>query len=103
MPKAKKSETELTWKDIEPGAIVTEPGSARQYRTGDWRSQRPVVDKDLCIKCGMCFLFCPEGCIKQTEEGYFEADPYYCKGCGICAEECPRKAIKMEEDSASSS
>jgi pyruvate ferredoxin oxidoreductase delta subunit len=46
----------------------------------------------------MCFLFCPEGCIKQTEEGYFEADLYYCKGCGICAEECPKKAIMMQEE-----
>lgn len=98
MARVKKAETELTWKDIEPGGIVTEPGSARQYRTGDWRLQRPVVDKDLCIKCGMCFMFYPEGCIKQTEEGYFEADLFYCKGCGICAEECPKKAIKMQEE-----
>ncbi len=93
-----KPENELTCKDIEPGAVITEPGSACQDKTGDWRTKRPVFDKEKCSKCGMCFLFCPEGCIKQTEEGYFMPDLEYCKGCGICAEECPRKAILMEEE-----
>ena len=93
-----KSEAELTAKDIEIGGIVTEPGNARVYRTGDWRSQRPIIDRELCSKCALCFLYCPEGCVKQTEEGFFEPDLFYCKGCGICAEECPRKAIKMEEE-----
>jgi len=93
-----KSEGELTWKDLEIGAIVTEPGNASKYRTGDWRSQRPVFDLDKCIKCGLCYVFCPEGCIRQNEEGYFEADLYYCKGCGICARECPSGVITMVEE-----
>ena len=93
-----KPEGELTWKDLEIGFIVTEPGSASQYRTGDWRSQRPVFDLDKCNKCGLCYIFCPEGCISQNGEGYFEADMYYCKGCGICATECPRKVITMVEE-----
>jgi len=93
-----KAESELTWKDLEIGAIVTEPGNARQYKTGDWRSQRPIFDLDKCIKCGLCYVFCPEGCIRQSEEGYFEADLYYCKGCGICAEECPTDVITMVEE-----
>jgi len=86
------------WKDIEIGAIVTQPGSASQYRTGDWRSLRPIRDDTKCIKCGMCALFCPEGCIEQNEEGYFEANLYYCKGCGICARECWTGAITMIEE-----
>jgi pyruvate ferredoxin oxidoreductase delta subunit len=90
-----KPEGELTWRDIEIGAIVTEPGNARQYKTGDWRSQRPILDKNKCIKCGMCYIFCPEGCIEQNAEGYFEANLFYCKGCGICAHECWPKAISM--------
>ncbi len=89
---------EITWKDLEIGAIVTEPGNASQYRTGDWRSQRPIVDKDKCNKCILCYIFCPDGCIERDTEGYFEANLYYCKGCGICANECPRKAITMEEE-----
>ncbi len=93
-----KRENELTWKDIETGFIVTEPGSARQYRTGDWKSERPIVDKSKCIKCGLCFIYCPEGCIQQDAEGYYEADLFYCKGCGICARECWPKAITMVEE-----
>ena len=95
-----KPEGELTWKDIEIGSIATEPGSARQYKTGDWRSQRPILDKNKCIKCGMCYIFCPEGCIEQSAEGHFEANLFYCKGCGICARECCTQAISMilEED-----
>jgi pyruvate ferredoxin oxidoreductase delta subunit len=93
-----KPDNELTWQDIEIGTIVTEPGNASQYRTGDWRSQRPEFTFNGCIKCGECAIYCPEGCISQNEEGYFAADMYYCKGCGICATECPVYAINMVEE-----
>lgn len=90
-----KSEAELTWKDMEIGCIVTEPGSSKYYRTGDWRSQRTIYDFSRCIKCGVCALYCPEGCISPNEQGYYEADPYWCKGCGICPRECPTGTIAM--------
>ena len=93
-----KSEGELTWKDLEIGSIATEPESARQYQTGAWRSQRPTYDFNKCIKCALCQLYCPEGCVEQNSEGFFEANLYYCKGCGICAKECPTKAITMVEE-----
>ena len=87
--------TNLSWQELKPGVIVDEPGSAVEYSTGDWKSQRPVLDKDKCIKCALCFIYCPEGCIKRDDEGYFISDLNFCKGCGICAAECPRKAITM--------
>jgi len=93
-----KGENELTWRDLEIGGIVTEPGNASQYQTGDWRSQKPTYDFDRCIKCGLCQLFCPEGCIEPNQDGHFEADLYYCKGCGICAHECWTKVITMVEE-----
>jgi pyruvate ferredoxin oxidoreductase delta subunit len=94
-----KSENEITWKDLNVGCIVTEPGSASAYRTGAWRSQRPKLDTNKCIRCGLCYIFCPEGCIKlDKEDQYFKADLYHCKGCGICAKECRPKAITMEEE-----
>lgn len=88
-----------TWRELLPGCVVVEPGNAKSYRTGDWRSERPVWNHEKCIKCGMCFLFCPEGCVREDVSGYFEADLYYCKGCGICARECWTQAITMVEES----
>ena len=93
-----KSEGELTWKDLEIGSIVVEPGNTRQYKTGDWRSQVPIHNFDRCIKCGICQLYCPEGCIEPNADGYFEANLYWCKGCGICARECPTAVISMIEE-----
>ena len=93
-----KPENELTWTDLEIGSIVTEPGNASQYQTGDWRSQKPIIDKSKCNKCTLCYIFCPEGCIERDAEGYFEANLFYCKGCGICARECWTRAITMIEE-----
>lgn len=91
----KAKESLPSWRELIPGFVVTEPGSTRAYRTGDWRAQRPLFNNDRCIKCGICALFCPEDCVGQNGEGYFEADLFYCKGCGICARECWTQAISM--------
>jgi len=93
-----KLEDELTWKDVEIGSIVTEPGNASQYQTGGWRTERPIIDLDKCNKCGLCYLFCPDAAIEQNNDGYFKVDLFYCKGCGICATECPKQAITMVEE-----
>jgi pyruvate ferredoxin oxidoreductase delta subunit len=90
-----KSEDELTWKDLEVGCVIRDAGNASQYKTGDWRSMRPTVDNSRCIRCGVCYLFCPDMAIHKNAEGYFEADLYYCKGCGICAQECFTRCIEM--------
>jgi pyruvate ferredoxin oxidoreductase gamma subunit len=93
-----QAEPLLKWQELLPGCVVTEAGNAKQYRTGDWKSQHPVWSHEKCIKCGICSIFCPEGCIRQNETGLFEANLYYCKGCGICARECWTEAIKMIEE-----
>ena len=93
-----KSEEDLTWKDLQVGCVVKDAGSASAYKTGDWRSMRPVVEKDHCIRCGVCYIFCPDMAVYKTEEGYFEADLYYCKGCGICAQECITRCITMVQE-----
>jgi pyruvate ferredoxin oxidoreductase gamma subunit len=87
-----------SWKDLLPGSVIDDPGNAKKFRTGDWKSAHPVWNNQRCIKCGICYLFCPEGCIREKEDSYFEANLYYCKGCGICARECWTEAIKMVEE-----
>jgi pyruvate ferredoxin oxidoreductase delta subunit len=85
------------WQELEVGFVVLEPGSAQDYKTGDWKSNHPVWDEKICIKCGLCYTYCPDMAVCQKTTGYFEGDMNYCKGCGICAHECPTGAIKMVE------
>ncbi|MDP6109616.1 MAG: 4Fe-4S binding protein [Rhodospirillales bacterium] len=61
---------------------------------GDWRSERPVVNRDKCVKCATCWLQCPVQCIVEMP-AWFDITYESCKGCGICATECPHNAIVM--------
>jgi pyruvate ferredoxin oxidoreductase delta subunit len=88
----------IKWHELEIGSIVVEPGNAKTYKTGTWRSERPVVDAEMCINCGVCWLFCPDICINQAPDGHFTANLQYCKGCGICAFECPVGCITMVKE-----
>lgn len=78
--------------------VIPKPATSREYRTGEWRSFRPILDKSKCVRCGLCWIYCPDAAIKLRDDGSYEIDLTYCKGCGICAEECPPKAIKMVEE-----
>lgn len=88
----------FSWKELELGTAIVHPGNASELKTGDWRSMRPVTDYDACVKCGQCFIFCPDMVYTRNEEGYYVQNYYYCKGCGICAHECPVHCIKMVEE-----
>ncbi|MCL2437347.1 MAG: 4Fe-4S binding protein [Clostridiales bacterium] len=59
-----------------------------------FRTLTPHFNLESCIKCMLCWVYCPEGCIDKSNET-FELDRDYCKGCGICAHECPKKCIEM--------
>jgi len=85
------------WKSIPMAGILLEPGSAMKYKTGDWRAFRPIIDKEKCISCFLCWIYCPDGAIIREEKNV-RVDYEYCKGCGICANECPVKAITMVEE-----
>ena len=41
-----KAWDQVTWQEIEVGGVLTEPGTARNYNTGDWRSSTPGVGQD---------------------------------------------------------
>lgn len=63
--------------------------------TGDWRTFRPEIDKKQCNKCGICYVYCPDGVILFSEGSVPEIDYTYCKGCGICKDKCPKGVIEM--------
>jgi 2-oxoisovalerate ferredoxin oxidoreductase delta subunit len=67
-------------------------------KTGTWRIFKPIIDKEKCIKCYRCWIFCPENTIRIEKDGTIVIDYDYCKGCGVCANECPVKAITMVKE-----
>ncbi len=85
------------WRSIPIGSVILEGRTARKYKTGDWRTFQPVVDLEKCIGCLLCWIYCPEPAIDQSN-GKVKISLDYCKGCGICAYECPVKAISMVEE-----
>ena len=85
---------------MEGGRIIplAKPKVGSAGVTGTWRVFRPVVDTVKCVKCGLCWLYCPEVAIEPGDDGRPRILYDYCKGCGICANECPVKAIKMVKE-----
>ena len=79
------------------GGNIYEAGNAKEFKTGDWRSEKPIYKPDVCKQCGLCFNVCPDDAIpvnKDLKREDFDYDA--CKGCGVCAKVCPFKAIIME-------
>ncbi len=77
---------------------VSKPSKGSAGKTGLWRVERPVVDEDKCIKCWLCWLYCPEDVISEGENGFPQIDLTFCKGCGVCADVCPVDAIRMVKE-----
>ncbi len=86
------------WEKLPIGGVVDKPGNSTEVETGSWRALRPVVHLDKCIKCLLCWVFCPDDAIIRLDDDYVKVNYTYCKGCGICANECPTKAIDMVEE-----
>ena len=38
-------------------------GNARDFKTGDWRSMKPIWIEEKCKQCGLCFPVCPDNSI----------------------------------------
>jgi len=89
------AEIKKGWKDIPIGGLIVEPGNSENYHTGGWRTYCPVLDKEKCINCMICWIFCPDSSVVVKDGQMVGFDLDHCKGCGICAYECPKDAIEM--------
>ena len=58
------------WHELTVGCVIEDVGNAMEYKTGDWRSSKPVWNWEKCTKCGLCWLFCPDAAIRQREDGF---------------------------------
>jgi pyruvate ferredoxin oxidoreductase delta subunit len=66
-------------------------GQARNemFKRGTTKTHRPIVRFDLCIKCTLCWLDCPDACFDPTEDGLYDVNYEVCVGCHKCADVCP--------------
>lgn len=55
----------------------------------DWRIEKPLFNKDYCIDCQFCWVYCPDMSIIARDKKMVGIDFDHCKGCGICVEVCP--------------
>ena len=88
--------------DMTIGGNIYKAGNAREFKTGDWRSVKPVWIEEKCKQCGLCFPVCPDNAIPVRKDSLKRTDYNYdyCKGCGVCAKVCPFAAIEMKEEGA---
>ena len=81
------------------GGNIYTAGNAREFKTGDWRSVKPIFISEKCKQCGLCYPVCPDDAIPLTADCQRKDFDYdYCKGCGVCAKVCPFGAIEMKEE-----
>ncbi len=98
---------------ITRGAIIPDAGNSVENKTGSWRVFKPIIHYEKCIRCFICWQYCPEPAIYKKDGSEYPAkndaikkritevpviDYDYCKGCGICYEECPVNAIEFVKE-----
>lgn len=90
---------DVTWKNITKGGNIPWAGNAELFKTGDWRSMKPIWLEEKCKQCLLCYPVCPDTSILVNEEGKrVDFDYDHCKGCGVCVKVCPFKAIDFVEE-----
>lgn len=81
------------WRELPEGDVLP-AGTAADFKTGDWRSEKPVWNEKNCIQCLICWIVCPDTSVNVKDGKMTGFDYDHCKGCGICSHECPTKAEK---------
>jgi pyruvate ferredoxin oxidoreductase delta subunit len=77
------------------------PGRNPTFKKFSTRTMRPVVDFEICTKCTLCWLQCPDSCFDVTPSGHYDANMEACCGCGVCEAVCPvENCITMVNEAA---
>ncbi|HHT67251.1 MAG TPA: 4Fe-4S binding protein [Erysipelotrichaceae bacterium] len=53
-----------------------------------------VINKDKCIRCGLCKESCRFEAISLEDD--FKINPFACEGCGVCELVCPVNAVNLK-------
>jgi ferredoxin len=84
--KMEKAEAPLSSpKDIKSEKSAVEEKAIPQIRAS--------IDKERCVRCGICADVCPAHAVVITEEVMINSNR--CNGCGTCVDECPNEAISL--------
>jgi len=78
----------ITFKQEKIGCALLSAGKARPYSVGTKPELLPVWDKNLCTRCALCYIYCPNAAIARQDDGFFGVNQDLCTGCGICHREC---------------
>ena len=58
-----------------------------------------VIEKAICVACGVCMKKCPRNAITIYRGCYAAVNSEKCVGCGLCAKACPANCIHTQERS----
>ena len=61
--------------------------------------KQAVVDKRICVACGVCTKVCPKDAISIYRGCYAQVEQAHCVGCSLCAKNCPAGCISIQERS----
>jgi uncharacterized protein (DUF362 family)/Pyruvate/2-oxoacid:ferredoxin oxidoreductase delta subunit len=62
---------------------------------GNFINIRPIFNKRLCSKCGICIKGCPKGAI-SIKAGFPRLNMKKCISCLCCQEFCPSSAVRVK-------
>ena len=102
------AEDKLGWDEVTQGVVLTsfegdtsdiantvvEDRTYSDFNTytatvASWRVLKPVYNRDICIDCQNCWVWCPDTSIISRDKQMLGIDYDQCKGCGVCVEVCP--------------
>ncbi|MCL4459447.1 MAG: 4Fe-4S binding protein [Chloroflexi bacterium] len=102
-PEERKVESPIPHLGHKVDLIIPAPspnGENEGFITSNFRQWRPIFDEDKCTLCRLCWISCPDSCIRISpeESPKIAIDLKYCKGCGICWSVCPVPGALRPED-----